>query len=235
MQRLRIFLLLLLIPFLSNQSFGNESKCTTDDFTQREIQELVYTDISDLKKDYCTATKIAGKEENQLEESCGRYARLIKNIMAKEHDSSDSPSCKENIEFIGANNSKKKSLESENANRNSERQTATNIAGTEEAIEEQPQNPITPERKRSIVHDTQNGRSEDTGEASDAKSKIHSPPQHRSKDSSQQATPKERTQVIDLETKTKTTDLDQNDGKILEPPKLMRTFYRPNKPTPATT
>ena len=54
---------------------------------------MVYTDISDLEKDYCKASEPAENEETPFKASCGRYARLIKNILKKEHDYSLAITC----------------------------------------------------------------------------------------------------------------------------------------------
>ena len=84
----------------ASYSLGNESECRSDNgFKQRDVQELLYTDLEDLQNDFCVARAIASQKENKSA-VCGRYARLLKNLITKEHGEDALTSCVPDDEVI---------------------------------------------------------------------------------------------------------------------------------------
>ena len=85
-----------LLCFSIGITHAAEPKGCTDDSgsIQRNVQELVYTDLIDLRKDYCLANEIADEDASKAD-ICGRYARLIKNVIRKEYYFSEPIECGE--------------------------------------------------------------------------------------------------------------------------------------------
>ena len=121
------YLILITLLFTTHIAWGvakAKMECANENGNsiQRDVQELVYSDLEDLKSDYCLALEMVDfnlkatlsnipltvgslervqSQTRQVrmrldsQEECRRYSRLVMNIMKKEHNQTSPIDCEE--------------------------------------------------------------------------------------------------------------------------------------------